>query len=230
MKVKVNYYSLDPRIFIAGTKNSYGFETLEFEFSSEWDTLQKTVTFYPVDGEPLSILLEGDSVAIPPEVMAHSGRASFTVSGYADGKSLVSVNGYLDVLDANDPAADFAENVSEDLISRLMSLATEASEGVKSLRQEINAASSPSVKIYTDEIADLWEETEDDEAGKYPYFCDVYVRGATNDSCVDVYFFPEDAESGIFAPYCSVYNNIVRIYASEDAGYIELAAIKVVTV
>ena len=138
MKVKVNYYSLEPRMFIAGTKNSYGFEKLEFEFSAEWAGLDKTVTFYPADEDvsPVALMLTGSSVPIPREIMAHAGRASFTVSGYGEGKTLVSVSGYLDVIDANDPASDLADDSSEDYLATLISVARDAVNIAQSVRDD----------------------------------------------------------------------------------------------
>ncbi len=105
MLIKANYFSLTPRRFIAGTKNSYGVETISFEFSSEWDGLNKTVTFYPVGGAPVAVLYVDSPVYIPAEVMACPGTAQFTVSGTKGSRSLISVTGYIDVLDTNDPGS-----------------------------------------------------------------------------------------------------------------------------
>ena len=258
MQIKVNYYSLEPRIFIAGTKNSYGFERLEFEFSEEWDGLEKTVTFYPVDASPVSVILTENSVLIPHEVMVHAGRASFTVSGYRENLTLVTVNGYLDVLDANDPVADLAESPTESQISQLLAIANEAARVAQSVRDDADSGklggtgivaggkkgqfltkksadnydtewSSP-ITLYRDEIADLWEELDEPEVEAYPYACDVSAPATTVNSCVDVYFYGEDAAAGKLAPYCDTGNGYVRLYAKEDLGYIEVALIKVVNV
>ena len=136
MLVKVNYYSLEPRILIAGTRNSYGFEALEFEFGDEWDGLDKTVTFYPVDGDPVALLITGEPVKIPIEVMRSAGRAGFTVSGYAGEKTLVSLTGYLDVLDANDPSGDLPETPTENHVAQLISVANEALSVAQSVRDD----------------------------------------------------------------------------------------------
>ena len=149
-------------MFIAGTKNSYGFEDLEFEFSSEWAGLDKTVTFYPADEDasPVALMIEGSSVPIPKEVMAHAGRASFTVSGYGNGKVLVSVNGYLDVIDANDPAADLAGDASEDYLSTLISIARDAVNIAQSVRDDADNG------VFDGEKGDRGEKGEKGEKGE----------------------------------------------------------------
>lgn len=248
-------------MFVAGTKNSYGFETLEFEFSPEWDGLEKTVTFYPADEEasPVALLIEGEVVPIPQEVMAHAGRASFTVSGYGNGRALVSVNGYLDVIDANDPASDLAKAPTKDYLSSLLETAQNAVDIAQSVRDDAdNGVFSSSgggapaggtkgqflakksnadhdtewvspVTLYRDEIADLWEEYEDEDS-TFPYFCDVSLRGVKSTSCVDVYFYAEDAISGTLSPVCDVFDGFIRLHATNDIGYMEIALIKVVNI
>lgn len=52
MKLKINYYGLEPRRFIAGTVGSYGFEEMDLTFSAEWKTLSKKVVFYPAAAGP----------------------------------------------------------------------------------------------------------------------------------------------------------------------------------
>ena len=91
MMIKVNYFSLSPRRFIAGTKNSYGVEPLIFDFSSEWAGLGKTVTFFPAEGAPVEVVYPNAPINIPAEVMAHEGLARYTVCGRKDNKTLISI-------------------------------------------------------------------------------------------------------------------------------------------
>ncbi len=100
MIINVNYYSLSPRHLIAGTKNSFGFERLELRFGDEWQGLEKSVTFYPADGEPVSVKYDAP-IEIPREVMSSAGVARFTVSGRDGERQLISVAGELDVLGSN---------------------------------------------------------------------------------------------------------------------------------
>ncbi len=97
MIINVNYYSLYPRRIIAGTENSFGFERLELHFSDEWLGLSKSVTFYPIGGEPITVEYDGP-IDIPREVMSAAGAVRFTVSGRDGERRLVSLTGHIDVL------------------------------------------------------------------------------------------------------------------------------------
>ena len=90
--VLVDYYTVTPSRFTVGTAGSYGIETLAFSFSSLWDGLSKTVTFYPPRRSPVSvILLDQKEIEIPPEALLSSGNVSCVVSGNRDGKRIYSV-------------------------------------------------------------------------------------------------------------------------------------------
>ena len=136
MLIKANNYSITPRRVIAGTKGSYGIETLEFAFSAEWNGLTKRVTFYPVDGSPVSVLYEDEPINIPAEVTASAGVAQFTLSGIRDGAVLISVTGYLDVFDSNDPVGDPAVQPTPSDVSRIISLMNEAVACADSVRED----------------------------------------------------------------------------------------------
>ena len=136
MLIKANNYSITPRRVIAGTKGSYGIETLEFAFSAEWNGLTKRVTFYPVDGSPVSVLYEDEPINIPAEVTASAGVAQFTLSGMRDGAVLISVTGYLDVFDSNDPVGDPAVQPTPSDVSRIISLMNEAVACADSVRED----------------------------------------------------------------------------------------------
>ena len=136
MLIKANYFSLTPRRFIAGTKNSYGVETISFEFSSEWDGLNKTVTFYPVGGAPVAVLYVDSPVYIPAEVMACPGTAQFTVSGTKGSRSLISVTGYIDVLDTNDPGSQPAVEPTPSEMAQVLDMMNTAVATAKSVRED----------------------------------------------------------------------------------------------
>ena len=136
MLIKANNYSLSPRRVIAGTRGSYGIEKLEFAFSPEWNGLTKQVTFYPVQGNPVSVLYENEPINIPSEVMLYDGVAQFTLSGCRDEITLISVTGYLDVFDSNDPVSDPALQPTPREISRIISYMQEAVSCANSLRED----------------------------------------------------------------------------------------------
>lgn len=136
MLIKANNYSLSPRRVVAGTRGSYGIETLDFAFSPEWNGLTKRVTFYPVDSSPVSVLYEGEPIKIPAEVMATAGVAQFTLSGLRDGAALISVTGQLDVFDTNDPVNDPALQPTPSELEQVIALMTEAVETAQSVRDD----------------------------------------------------------------------------------------------
>ncbi len=136
MLIKANYYSLSPRRFIAGTKNSYGVETLGFEFGPEWDGLSKTVTFYPAKGKPVAVIYGTGPIKIPAEVMKYPGLAQFTLSGQRNEQSLISVTGYMDILDANDPGGDLPVTPTPSEMDQVLTLMNKAVETAESVRRD----------------------------------------------------------------------------------------------
>ena len=98
LKIEVNYYSVSPSRFIAGTAGSYGFEKLEAVFSPEWSSLSKKIVFQTPSGRSVSVLYFDEPIDIPSEVMAERGVSKFAIIGYEGEKVLVSVSGELDVI------------------------------------------------------------------------------------------------------------------------------------
>ncbi len=104
IKIAVNGIWLEPSWAVAGTRGSFGSCRLRFEFSPEWERLQKRVTFFPADGsDAVEIPIENDEAVIPDEVMAHAGSAGFVIDGECDGKRIVSGKGELRVIDTARP-------------------------------------------------------------------------------------------------------------------------------
>lgn len=101
MKLKINYYGLEPRRFIAGTVGSYGFEEMDLTFSAEWKTLSKKVVFYPAGGgTPVQVVYTGKPFLIPAEAYSARGICRFAVVGYLDEKVLITATGEMDILEA----------------------------------------------------------------------------------------------------------------------------------
>lgn len=136
MQIKANYYSLSPRRFIGGTKNSFGVETLSFDFSAEWDGLGKTVTFFPVSGEPVVAVYGSDPIPIPAEVFTEAGLAEFTLCGQKNGKTLISVTGYIDILDAKTPGGNEPVEPTPSEMAQVLSLMNAATDAVAELRKD----------------------------------------------------------------------------------------------
>lgn len=105
IKIKADLWRLSPNWAVAGTRGSFGSCELIFELSHHWDNMKKRITFYPArEGEAVAVAFDGGSVAVPDEVMAHSGTAVFVLDGIApDGKRLVSSRGELRVVDTAYP-------------------------------------------------------------------------------------------------------------------------------
>lgn len=100
--IYVNRDRLSPNKIRAGTRGSYGLESLRFDFSNEWEGLTCKIVFYPMRGKPVEVHYFGKNIKIPPEVMAYSGISKYVVSGYklVDGeidRKIISLTGYIEV-------------------------------------------------------------------------------------------------------------------------------------
>lgn len=66
---------------------------MRFIFGEEWTGLTKTVTFYPVMGKPVSVLLTSEEIDIPHEATAKTGVIRFAVEGSVSGRVIRSFPG-----------------------------------------------------------------------------------------------------------------------------------------
>lgn len=92
-EINVGVYDLEPKEIRAGTSGSYGVERMRFIFGEEWTGLSKTVTFYPVMGKPVSVLLTSEEIDIPHEATAKTGVIRFAVEGSVSGRVIRSFPG-----------------------------------------------------------------------------------------------------------------------------------------
>lgn len=134
MKISVNYYSVTPRRFIAGTRGSYGIEKLEIAFSKEWNGLTKRVVFYPPDAEPVGVMYSSEPINIPMEVMRSRGKTKYAVIGYKDEKKLVTVSGEMDVLGALDDTENESLLPTPDEMAQVFDLMQTAVDTARALR------------------------------------------------------------------------------------------------
>ena len=65
MKISVNKYTLEPDTVNGGTAGSHGLESLEFDFSPQWNELSRTVTFFPPKSVAKCVSFTGDTVLLP---------------------------------------------------------------------------------------------------------------------------------------------------------------------
>lgn len=105
IRIKVNGIWLEPIWAVAGTRGSFGSCKLSFEFSPEWNGMQKRVTFFPADGtDAVALLMQNDEVIVPCEVMAHAGSAGFVIDGVGEGGEVtLTQKGELRVVDTAEP-------------------------------------------------------------------------------------------------------------------------------
>ena len=80
MKIKVKNNSVSPQKLFAVGRGSYGFDTVEFEFSRDWKSLEKTVVFVAPDGAQTNVDYNGE-VRIPKEILAARGSCRIFVIG-----------------------------------------------------------------------------------------------------------------------------------------------------
>ncbi len=120
MIIKIEKYVMNPGRFVAGTRGSYGIEKLDFLFSQEWDGLAVSVSFYPLDGDPVAVVYGGVPINIPAEVMNVSGTSRFVVSGYSGERVLITAEGMIRVLDTSVPAENEALVPTPSQVSQIM--------------------------------------------------------------------------------------------------------------
>lgn len=136
MIINANNYSLSPRRFVAGTKGSYGIETMNFNFSEEWNGLNVTVTFFPPDTEPVTVVYDGVSFIIPSEVMSISGLTPYTVVGHKNKRQLVSLTGYIDVLETTIGEGKTPTELSPTVIAQVLDFMSRSERIAQSVRDD----------------------------------------------------------------------------------------------
>ena len=139
MKLRVDYYSVSPNRFVAGTKGSYGFETMELEFSSEWEGLGKKIVFSPPTGDSVSVIYEGSPIPIPYEVMSKRGVSRFAVVGSDGDKILLSVSGRIDVLETLPADADNSIPPTPEEMQKVLGIMEETSRTARQLEADAAA-------------------------------------------------------------------------------------------
>ena len=166
MEIFVDEFALTPKRFIAGTKGSYGFCTMHFRFGPEWDGLAKKVTFYPLDGsDPVYLLVTGDRVEIPQEIMRCAGVNRYVVSGCKNEDVLISITGEIDVLDALSPDGNLAEEPTPSQMEQVMTMMQRAVEVAQSVRDDADRGVFKGEKGDTGEKGDSGARGEKGEKG-----------------------------------------------------------------
>ena len=139
MLIKINNYSIEPARFVAGTKGSYGVETIELEFGEEWQELSKKVVFSTNDGRAISVVYAGKPIEIPCEVMSSHGRAKFAVVGYREDVTLITVSGEIDIINTLAPDGENTVPPTETEMSQALGYMNEAINTVNELRMSVES-------------------------------------------------------------------------------------------
>ncbi len=105
INIKADLWRLTPDWAVAGTRGSFGSCEIVFDLSPDWQGMNKRITFFPAgEDEGVALLMSGNSVRVPDEVMARAGTAFFVLDGIdSDGQRLVSARGELRVIDTASP-------------------------------------------------------------------------------------------------------------------------------
>ncbi len=134
INVKADLWQLTPCWAVAGTRGSYGSCRLIFDLSPHWESLGKRVTFFPADGsEAVAIIMTGNSVTVPAEVMAHKGTAGYVIDGVSlSGEAIVSCRGELRIVDTAAPGGkdpiEYVPNELDQIRAELEALRAEIRE------------------------------------------------------------------------------------------------------
>ena len=124
--IHVNDIEINPKIFTAGTRGSYGIYKLNFIISEHWDDTSCKIVFYPRRGSPIEVAYTGQPIDIPYEVMQHSGIFQYVFSGFMhkddeDEAKQISLPGEINVLftldDEGKNTAGFTLTVAEQILS-----------------------------------------------------------------------------------------------------------------
>lgn len=135
--VQVNKYTLNPKRIIAGTRGSFGTETLLLQLNDDWDTFEDwVVTFKPTGEAPVSVKFDGEPIVIPQEVMRHCGITEYIVSGYSGKNTLLSLTGEISVLNTLDPEAEYAAEPTATLVGEILEKSAIAESTAKSVRSD----------------------------------------------------------------------------------------------
>ena len=134
INIKTDLWKLTPDWAVAGTRGSLGSCRIVFDLSPDWQGMNKRITFFPAGGnEGIALLLSGNTVRVPDEVMACAGTARFVLDGIdREGNKLVSTRGELRVIDTAFPGGREPKEYAPSEIDQLRA-------ALESLRREVEA-------------------------------------------------------------------------------------------
>lgn len=91
MKIHIKNNSVYPQRIFAFGRGSYGFDLLEFVFSSDWKGLNKKIVFVAPDGEQISVKHKGETVTVPRKILSSRGKCLIFAVGEGGGLAKTSV-------------------------------------------------------------------------------------------------------------------------------------------
>lgn len=160
MQINVNYYSIYPSRFIAGTEGSHGVEQLDIHFSEEWEGMTKKIVFCPPRCEPVCVIYEDSPIDIPTEVMNARGKTKYAVFGYIDGKRLISVGGEIDVLSTLDDTDNYSNGPTPDEIEQVYAYMRDAFDIAQSVRDDADEGKFDGDSAYEIAVKNGFEGSE----------------------------------------------------------------------
>ncbi|MCI8590204.1 MAG: hypothetical protein HFE77_05785 [Clostridiales bacterium] len=160
MKISVTKYGLTPDTADGGTKGSYGIETLSFSFSPEWDTLAKSITFYPPHSTPICVYLEKDEIPLPYEVTERAGKTSFVICGTNQKRTILTVTGTIEVRDTINPTEREAGDYTPSAIAVITQACEDAKANADRAKQAVDDILSRGSLLTTQYVDTLPDEGE----------------------------------------------------------------------
>ena len=138
INIKADLWKLTPRWAVAGTRGSFGSCRIVFELSPDWQGMNKRITFFPAGGGGgVALLLSGNAVRVPDEVMASAGTAAFVLDGIdSGGNRLVSARGELRIIDTAYPGGRESKECAPSELSQLRAELESLRAEVGKLRKE----------------------------------------------------------------------------------------------
>lgn len=163
MKISVSKYTLEPRTADGGTAGSHGLESLEFQFSPEWNDLFRTVTFFPPKSVAKCVSFTGDSVPLPPEVTARAGKTAYVLCGAKDGVTIITLTGAIEVAETLIPTESETEEYTPGALEQATLLCGEARADAlcAAASAEAAAAGARAAEGHSNTAAQIAEEVQE---------------------------------------------------------------------
>lgn len=158
MNLSINKYEILPSFFTLGTAGSYGVETLDLNFSEDWDGLTKVVSFLApgASQSEAAVIVLGDetTINVPSEFTTTAGLGNIVFQGVKDGVNLISVTAIAQIVETTAPAVTPEGSPTPSEMEQVLAYLGEARNIAQSVRDDADAGEFDGVSVTGAEIND----------------------------------------------------------------------------